>query len=128
MPLLRYRDAEDNSLPWQRDLWDDTARLAHPAVGAAALYGLVRRGWQWGPTGRQALRGQLFRPFGAEGRVVLTIEPGTSAVLHPKEEPAQTIVELTFESSSQELGVFGDLPLVTRSELIRSLRALDPGS
>jgi hypothetical protein len=106
---------ENPSSYWQR------------TVEAAALYGLVRRGWQWGPTGRQALRDQLFRPFGAEGRVVLTIEPGTSAVVNPKEEPPQTIVELTFESSSQELGVFGDLPLVTRSELIRSLRALDPG-
>jgi len=36
----------------------------------------------------------------------------------------QTITELTFESSKGDLGVFSDLPLVTRSELIRSLRAL----
>jgi hypothetical protein len=104
---------EDPSSYWQR------------TVDAAALYGLVRRGWRWGPTGRGGRRCQLFRPFGAEGRVLLTIEPGTSAAVNPKEEPQQTIVELTFESSSEELGVFGDLPLVTRSELIRSLRPLD---
>jgi hypothetical protein len=36
----------------------------------------------------------------------------------------QTIVELTFESSRSELGVFSDLPMVARSELIRSLRTL----
>ncbi len=40
---------EDLSAWWQR------------TVGAAALYRLVRHGW----------RDQLFRPFGAEGRVVL---------------------------------------------------------
>jgi hypothetical protein len=34
------------------------------------------------------------------------------------------ITEVTFESSAGDLGVFSDLPLVTRSELIRSLRAL----
>jgi hypothetical protein len=28
-------------------------------------------GWHWGPAGRQTLRQELFRPFGAEGRVVL---------------------------------------------------------
>lgn len=103
---------EDPSGYWQR------------TVEAAALHGLVRRGWQWGPTGHQALRHQLFRPFGAEGRVVLTIAPGMSAVMNSKDEPPQTIAELTFESSAGDLGVFGDLPLVTRSELIRSLRAV----
>ncbi|MCW2495527.1 DUF4132 domain-containing protein [Jatrophihabitans sp.] len=103
---------EDPSAYWQR------------SVEAAALYGLTRRGWHWGPSGRQALRFQLFRPFGAEGRVVLTIEPGTSAVLNPSDEPRQTITELSFESATGELGVFSDLPRVTRSELIRSLRAL----
>lgn len=104
---------EDPSAWWQR------------AVEAAALHRLVRHGWHWGPTGRQALRQGLFRPFGAEGRVVLTIDPGVSAVFDAKAEPEQTITELIFESSAGELGVFSDLPLVTRSELIRSLRALD---
>jgi hypothetical protein len=55
--------------------------------------------------------------------VVLTIDPGVSAVLDPREEPEQTVTELAFESSRGELGLFTDLPLVTRSELIRSLRA-----
>ena len=103
---------EDPSAWWQR------------TVEAAALYRLTRHGWHWGPAGRQALRDQLFRPFGAGGRVALTIDPGVSAVLDPKAEPEQTITELTFESSEGDLGVFSDLPLVTRSELIRSLRAL----
>jgi hypothetical protein len=103
---------EDPSAYWQR------------TVEAAALYRLLRHGWHWGPAGRQARREQVFRPFGAEGRVVLTIDPGVSAVYDPKEEPEQTIVELTFESSRGELGVFSDLPLVARSELTRSLRAL----
>jgi hypothetical protein len=71
------------------------------------------------------VRRQLFRPFGAEGRVALTSDPGTSAVADPKAEPEQTITEISFESAAGELGVFSDLPLVTRSELIRSLRALD---
>jgi hypothetical protein len=88
------------------------------------LYRLVRHGWHWGPAGQQARRDQLFRPFGAEGRLVLTVDPGVSAVLDAKAEPEQTITELTFESSKGDLGVFSDLPLVTRSELIRSLRSL----
>jgi hypothetical protein len=103
---------EDPSAYWQR------------TVEAAALYRLLRHGWHWGPAGRQARREQVFRPFGAEGRVVLTIDPGVSAVYDPKEEPEQTIIELTFESSRGELGAFSDLPLVARSELTRSLRAL----
>jgi hypothetical protein len=103
---------EDPSAYWQR------------TVEAAALYHLIRHGWHWGPAGRQARREQVFRPFGAEGRVVLTIDPGVSAVYDPKEEPEQTIIELSFESSRGELGVFSDLPLVARSELTRSLRAL----
>jgi hypothetical protein len=78
---------EDPSAWWQR------------TVEAAALYRLVRHCWHWGPAGRQARRAELFRPFGAEGRVVLTIDPGVSAVLDPKAEPEQTITELTFESS-----------------------------
>jgi hypothetical protein len=52
---------EDPSAWWQR------------TVEAAALYRLVRHGCHWGPAGRQTLRGELFRPFGAEGRVVLTL-------------------------------------------------------
>lgn len=103
---------EDPSAYWQR------------TVEAAALYRLLKHGWQWGATGRQARRDQLFRPFGAEGRVLMTIDPGVSAVYDPKTEPEQTITELVFASSRGELGVFGDLPLVTRSELIRSLRTL----
>jgi Domain of unknown function (DUF4132) len=103
---------EDPSAWWQR------------TVEAAALYRLVRHGWHWGPAGRRTLRQELFRPFGAEGRVVLTIDPGVSAVADAKAEPDQVITELTFESSAGELGVFSDLPLVTRSELIRSLHAL----
>lgn len=105
---------QDPSAYWQR------------TVDAAALFGLLRRGWHWGPAGRQALRTQMFRPFGAQGRVVLTIEPGISASEDPKHEPQQTIAEITFESSEGELGVFSDLPLVTRSELIRSLHSLRP--
>jgi hypothetical protein len=103
---------EDPSANWQR------------TVDAAALYRLLKQGWHWGPTGGQARRDQLFRPFGAEGRVLLTIDPGVTAVYDPKTEPEQTIVELAFESSRGELGVFSDLPVVTRSELIRSLRTL----
>lgn len=34
---------------------------------------------------------------------------------------------VAFASAEGELGVFSDLPLVTRSELIRSLRTLDGG-
>jgi hypothetical protein len=104
---------QDPSAYWQR------------TVDAAALYNLLRRGWHWGSAGRQALRDQLFRPFGAQGRVVLTIDPGVSAVQDPKHEPQQMITEITFESSEGELGVFGDLSPVTRSELIRSLRTLE---
>lgn len=103
---------QDPSAYWQR------------TIEAAALYRLLKHGWHWGPTGRQTLRGRLLRPFGAEGRVVLTIDPGVSAVYDAQTEPEQTITELVFESSRGELGVFGDLPLVTRSELIRSLRTL----
>ncbi len=103
---------EDPSAHWRR------------TVEAAALYRLLKHGWRWGPTGRQARRDQLFRPFGAEGRVLLTIDPGVSAVYDPKTEPEQTIAELAFESSRGELGVFSDLPIVARSELIRSLRTL----
>jgi hypothetical protein len=58
---------EDPSAWWQR------------TVEAAALYRLVRHGWHgwhWGPAGRRTLRQWLFRPFGAEGRVVLTVDPG----------------------------------------------------
>ena len=47
-----------------------------------------------------------------------------TAVLDAKAEPDQTITELTFESAEGDLGVFSDLPLVTGSELIGSLRAL----
>jgi hypothetical protein len=104
---------EDPSVYWRR------------TVEAASLLRLLRQGWHWGPTGRQARRDQLFRPFGPEGRVVLTVEPGVSAVSDPASEPEQTITELAFESSRGDLGVFSDLPRVTRSELIRSLRALD---
>jgi hypothetical protein len=35
MPLLRYSDAEDNSLPWQRDLWDDAARHLRSLLAVA---------------------------------------------------------------------------------------------
>jgi hypothetical protein len=56
--------------------------------------------------------------------VVLSIDPGVSAVADAKAEPDQVITEITFESARSALGVFGDLPLVPRSELIRSLRAL----
>ena len=103
---------------------EDPSAYWQSTIEAAALYRLLKHGWHWGPTGRQARRDQLFRPFGAEGRVLLTIDPGVTAVYDPKTEPEQTIVELAFESSRGELGVFSDLPLVTRSELIRSLRTL----
>lgn len=104
--------SEDPSAYWQR------------TIEAAALYRLLQHGWHWGPAGRQARRDQVFRPFGAEGHVVLTVDPGVSAVADPRGEPAQTITGLAFESSAGELGVFSDLPVVTRSELIRSLRTL----
>jgi uncharacterized protein DUF4132 len=134
--------ATDDFTPWQpwlarqaapqpfaqakRDVFagEDPSAYWRRTVEAASLYRLIRHGWHWGPGGRQALREQLFRPFGAAGRVVLTIDPGVSAVLDPKAEPRQTITELTFESSEGELGVFSDLPLVTRSEVNRSLRTL----
>ncbi|MEV4314910.1 DUF4132 domain-containing protein [Actinocrispum sp. NPDC049592] len=104
---------------------EDPSTYWQCTVEAARLFGLLRRGWQWGPTGHAAMRHQLFRAFGPEGRVVLTIDPGLSAVTDPKAEPGQTITEITFESAAGELGVFSDLPLVTRSELIRSLRTLE---
>jgi hypothetical protein len=103
----------------------DPSAYWHRTVNAAALYGLARRGWHWGPAGQGGRRDQMFRPFGARGRAVLTIEPGTAAFLNLNEEVQQTITEITFESSENELGVFADLSLVTRSELIRSLRTLD---
>lgn len=102
---------EDPSAYWQR------------TVPAAALYRLLREGWHWGPAGPQARRYQMFRPFGPDGRVLLTIDPGVSAVSDAKQEPGQTITGVAFESSHGELGVFSDLPRVTRSELVRSLRA-----
>jgi hypothetical protein len=53
---------------------------------------------------------------------------GHATYIHPcrlgARHRVQTITELTFESSAGDLGVFSDLPLVTRSELIRSLHAL----
>ena len=104
---------------------EDPSAYWHRTVDAAALYGLLRRGWHWGPAGQGGRRYQMLRPFGAAGRVVLTIEPGAAAFLNPNEEVQQTITEITFESSAGELGIFADLPLVTRSELIRSLRTLD---
>jgi Domain of unknown function (DUF4132) len=103
---------EDPSAWWQRTVGGRRALSPRPARLAL------------GTAGQQARREQLFRPFGAEGRGVLTIDPGLSAVLDAKAEPEQTITELTFESSKGDLGVFSDLPLVTGSELIRSLRAL----
>ena len=106
-------------------LGEDPSAYQDRVVEPAALYGLLRHGWRWGPAGPHALFDHLFRPFGAQGRVVLTIDPGTSAAFGPAGEPQQTITELFFESSEGELGVFSDLPLVTRSELIRSLHVLD---
>jgi hypothetical protein len=135
--------AADDFTPWQPWLARQRATQPFPQAGRevflgedpsaywdrvvepAALYGLLRHGWRWGPAGHHALFDHLFRPFGAQGRVILTIDPGTSASFGPEGEPQQTITELLFESSEGELGVFSDLPLVTRSELIRSLRALD---
>ncbi|MET0862901.1 MAG: DUF4132 domain-containing protein, partial [Nakamurella sp.] len=96
-------------------------------ISAASLYSLIRRGWQWGPTGRAAPRDRIFRPFGAEGNVVLMFEPGLSAVVNAAEEPVQTIESLTLESPRHgEFAVFGDLHKVTRSELIRDLATLKP--
>jgi hypothetical protein len=46
--------------------------------------------------------------------------------LMPGEDEIE-IIEINFASAEGELGVFSDLPLVTRSELIRSLRTLDGG-
>lgn len=135
--------AADDFAPW--NAWLDTHRASQPfpqgdrevfldedpsvywdrSVPAERFFALARRGWHWGQSGRQARREQLFRPFGASGRVSLTLDPGVSAVRNPANEPPQTILEITFESSAGELGLFTDLPKVTRSELIRSLRSLD---
>lgn len=104
---------------------EDPSAYWHRTVNPAALHGLLRRGWHWGPAGQGGRRYQMLRPFGATGRVVLTIEPGAAAFLNPNEEVQQTITQITFESSAGELGIFADLPLVTRSELIRSLRTLN---
>jgi hypothetical protein len=135
--------AVDDFAPWQRWLarqgapqpFPQAERAVFPGedpsaywgrvVEPAALYSLLRHGWRWGPAGQHAMFDHLFRPFGAQGHVVLTIDPGTSATFGPEGEPQQTITELIFQSSEGDLGVFSDLPLVTRSELIRSLRALD---
>lgn len=93
---------------------------------AASLHSLVRRGWHWGPTGHAAVRHSLIRSFGAQGNVVLTVEPGVSAVTDPAGEPDQTIEEVTFQSAEHDdLGVFSDLPASARSELARDLGALE---
>jgi len=95
-------------------------------VGAASLFTLVRRGWHWGASGRAATRSEVFRPFGAEGSVVVHFSPGISAVRDPATEPDQTIEEVSLQSPTHgDLAVFGDLPRVTRSELLRDLARLE---
>lgn len=111
-----------------RDAHDgDPSRFWNEVVSAASLYVLTRRGWHWGAAGHAATRNQLFRPFGAEGSVVLHINPGVSAVADPAREPDQTIEDLFLQSPQHAgLGVFSDLPRVTRSELLRDLALLRP--
>lgn len=93
---------------------------------APSLHALTRRGWHWGPTGRGAVRHSLIRPFGAGGEVVLSIEPGVSAVTNSASEPDQTIVEISFQSAKHDdLGLFTDLPASARSELAMNLAALE---
>ncbi|MCW2783548.1 MAG: hypothetical protein JWP74_65 [Marmoricola sp.] len=95
-------------------------------ASGASFHALIRRGWRWGPTGHRAIRDTMIRPFGAEGNVVLTIDPGLSAVSDPAGEPRQTIASLTFQSAvHNDLGLFTDLPAVTRSELVRDLELLE---
>jgi pimeloyl-ACP methyl ester carboxylesterase len=82
----------------------------------AAAAGRDRRGPGW-VLHQRARRYRPPPPGHLESRVV-------PVLLDPKAEPEQTITELTFESSAGDLDVFSDLPLVTRSELVRSLHAL----
>src|SRR5919112_1862109 len=97
---------------------DDPSAHWHRTVSAASLYGLLRRGWQWGPTGHAALRGRIVRPLGPAGTVVLAFSPGLSAVRDAAGEPDQLLEWLNLESPRHgKLAVFGDLPRVTRSEL-----------
>ena len=104
---------EDPSAHWNR------------TVSAASLYALLRRGWQWGPTGHAALRGRIVRPLGPAGTVVLAFGPGLSAVHDAAGEPDQLLEWLHLESPRHgDMAVFGDLPRVTRSELVRDLRLL----
>ncbi|MFL6094015.1 MAG: DUF4132 domain-containing protein [Blastococcus sp.] len=110
----------------EREVFDDDPS-AHwnRTVSAASLYTLLRRGWHWGPTGRGALRDRIVRPLGPAGTVVLAFTPGLSAVHDAAGEPDQTLEWLNLESPQHgELAVFGDLPRVTRSELVRDLRLL----
>jgi hypothetical protein len=110
-----------------RDVYDsDPSAHWARSVSAASLYQLIRRGWHWGPTGRAATRNRIFRPFGAEGTVVLQFAPGLFAPGDAAGEPDQTVESLTLESPRHgEFAVFSDLPRVTRSELIRDLGTLD---
>lgn len=104
---------------------DDPSAHWNRTVSAASLYALLRRGWQWGPTGRAALRDRIVRPLGSAGTVVLAFGPGLSAVHDAAGEPDQVVEWLNLESPRHgELAVVGDLPRVTRSELARDLRLL----
>lgn len=57
---------------------------------------------------------------------MLHIDPGISAVHDPAAQPDQTIDDISLQSPThQDLAVFGDLPRVTRSELLRDLDLLE---
>ena len=129
-PWREWLEAREIVQPFEqvhRDVVDQDPSIYWSKVASAAsFHALVRRGWHWGPTGRAATRDTMVRAFGAEGEVVLTIEPGLSAVTDPAGEPDQTIESITFQSAvHDDLGVFTDLPAATRSELARDLGLLE---
>lgn len=126
----QWIDARDIVQPFaqvQREVAEQDPSIYWGRIcSAPSLHALTRRGWHWGPTGRGAVRHSMIRPFGAGGEVVLSIEPGVSAVTNPASEPDQTIVEISFQSAKHDdLGLFTDLPASARSELASNLAALD---
>lgn len=125
----RWREERGITQPFvqiDRETFDeDPSAFWLRTVPAAALYGLLARGWQWAPAGQGALRDRIVRPLGAAGSAVLAFEPGLSAVQSPTGQPDQTVESLTLQSPRHgDLALFADLPKVTRSELVRDLRRL----
>lgn len=126
----QWMDARDIVQPFaqvEREVSEQNPSIFWGRIcSAPTLHALTRRGWHWGPTGRGAVRQSMIRPFGAGGDVILTIEPGVSAVANPASEPDQKIAEIRYQSAKHdELGLFTDLPASARSELARNLAALE---